>query len=379
MKIHTNIFILLSLIGILASCTKTKNDTKVTNPNFKHTSEVKYAKGFTIERHSDYTQIIVRNPWDSTKILEKYILVNKSLPIPKNLPEGTVVIIPVEKVAICSAVHAGMWNLFHKLDKVVAVCEPEYMSFPTIKEGIVSKKIIDLGMHTSINLEKLLLASPNILIVSPFENSTDDRYKNAGISVVKDASWMESSPLGRSEWIKFEAAFAGEDSLANTIFTDIENRYVQLINKVKTTKDRPTVFTEKKYGDSWYISGGNSYIGQFLNDAGASYLWNDLDNTGSVPLAFETVFAKACKAQYWLIKYNDPQSELTYEKLNNEYELYANFDSFKNKNIFGLNSATTPFYEQGTMEPDIVLADLIKIFHPEIMKDYQPKYYFKIK
>ena len=108
-------------------------------------------------------------------------------------------------------------------------------------------------------------------------------------------------------------------------------------------------------------------------------MWADMKNAGSVPLSFEKVFTKAINADYWLIKYNDLQSNLTYKQLATEYELYANFKAFKKKNIFAMNSVTCPFYEESPMEPDVVLADLVSIFHPEIMLDYKPKYYFKLK
>ena len=375
---NTKFLLLMVVIStVFSACVKTKNEKKtlVLHQN----SEIRYAKGFTIQRFDHYTQIMVRSPWDSTKTLENYILVDRNKPLPANLPVGTVVKVPVKKVALCSAVHAGMWDLLGRTEQINAVCEPEYMRFPKIQKALAEGKIIDLGMHTSINTEKLMAAAPDILVVSPFENSADDRYKKLGIVVVKDASYMESSPLGRSEWIKFEAAFAGEREKADQIFNAIEKRYNDLCDKAKQTKTQPTVFAEKKYGDIWYVSGGTSYIGQFFNVAGAYYLWSDLDNSGSIPLSFEKVVARAANAQFWLIKYNNAASDLTYSQLKSEYELYTHFRAFKTKNIFGMNSAKTPFYEQGTMEPDLVLADLVSIFHPEIMPNYQPKYYFKIK
>lgn len=371
--------VLLFFSLLFAACTPTtkKQESKQDGKEVK--MEIRYAKGFSISRFTNYTQIIVRNPWDSTRILEKYILVDRNVEMPANLPEGIIVKVPVQRAAICSSVHIGMWKQLGKINDVVAVCEPKYIGFDAIKKGLTSGKIIDLGMATSINIEKLVAVAPDVLIVSPYENNTHDRFKNSGIAVIKDASYMEESPLGRSEWIKFEAAFTGEDALAEKIFNDIEKRYQSLCAKVLRTKNRPSVFTDKKYGDSWYISGGNSYIGRFLKDAGANYMWADMKNAGSISMAFETVFSKAINAEYWLIKYNDSQSNLTYKQLETEYELYSNFKAFKKKNVFAMNSATCPFYEEGPMEPDVVLADLVSIFHPEIMPDYKPKYYFKLK
>jgi iron complex transport system substrate-binding protein len=374
----TRNLILFTTLCLLACTNQRKKQDTSTQPT-KQNKEVHYAKGFRINCFKDYTQLIVRNPWDSTKVLDTYILVDRNKKLPAQLPEGTVVRVPVERVAFASSVHAGMWNQLNKAQRTVGVCEPEYFSIPVIKEGLKQGKIADLGMATSINIEKLISAAPEVLIISPFENTKRTEFEKVDIAVVKDASYMEESPLGRAEWIKFEAAFTNESKQADRIFGQIEKNYLELCNKVSATKNRPTVFTEKKFGDVWYIAGGKSYLGRFLQDAGANYLWKELDQSGSVPISFEKVYSKAIKADYWLLKYNDVHTDMTYESLKNEYNLYANFDAFKQKHIFAINTGKTPFYESGSMEPDRVLADMVHIFHPELLPGYKPRYYFNLE
>ena len=374
----SSLFIVISFL--LVACTGSSSARKEkTEENGGSQIEIKYAQGFSIRHFKEYTLIVVRNPWDTTHILEKYILVDRNKKIPIHLPEGTVVKIPVQRAATCSSIFAGEYKKLGDIGKIVAVSEPQYVDIPEIKEGLTSGKIADLGITVSLNAEKLIASKPDVLIISPFEESMHDRFKKNGICVVKDASYMEESPLGRTEWIKFEAAFLGKDSLANEMFSKIEKRYINLCHRISKTKNRPTVFTEKKFGDSWYVAGGNSYMGNFMKDAGANYLWSDLHVSGSKPFSFETVFSKAIHAQYWLIKYNNVQFDLTYKQLGEEYELYKNFNAFKNKTIFAVNSGNTPFYEVGPLEPDVILADLVSIFHPEILPNYKAKYYLKLK
>jgi len=376
MKIKNLIlFIALCCLG----CTNTSKKQNIQDKIADKTTEIRYAKGFCIHHFKEYTRLTVRNPWDTTKTLDTYLLVDRNKKLPVKLPEGTIIRTPIERVAFCSSVHAGMWNQLNKAQLTVGVCEPEYFSIPVIVEGLKNGKIADLGMATSINIEKLIAASPEILVVSPFENTKHTEFEKVKIVIVKDASYMEESPLGRAEWIKFEAAFTNEDKLAEKIFSKIEKNYIELCQKVATTHDRPTVFTEKKFGDIWYIAGGNSYLGRFMQDAGANYLWKELNQSGSAPLSFEKVYAKAIKADYWLLKYNDKQSNMNYETLKNEYNLYANFNAFKQKHVFAINTAKTPFYETGPLEPDRVLADLVHIFHPELLPGYKPKYYFNLE
>lgn len=373
-----NLVILSIALLVMSACTKSHTSTSEKQTAEATSSNIKYARGFKMERFADYTLITVRNPWDTTRIMEKYVLVDRNNKITSSLPEGTVVRVPVQRVALCSAIFAGEYKQLGELDKIVAVSDPEYINIKEITTKIQRNEIANLGMTSALKDEQLIASKSEILIVSPFEIATHDKYKNNGICIVKDASYMEESPLGRAEWLKFEAAFLGNDSIANIIFTNIENRYNDLCQQVKTTKNRPTVFTELKSGDAWYVAGGNSFIGNFLKDAGANYLWNDMKMTGSKPLPVEAVYSKAINADYWLIKYNAP-TDKTMEQLGNEYALYKNFTAYKNGNVYAVNSGKTPFYEVAPLEPDVVLADLVKIFHPEILPNYNPKYYIKLR
>ena len=371
--------LILFFVVCFVGCNNAHRKPDSTIQNTDQKTEIHYAKGFRINHFKEYTQLIVLNPWDTARVLETYILVDRNKPLPVSLPEGIVVRTPVERVAFASSVHAGMWNRLNKAQLTVGVCEPEYFSIPVIKDGIKNGSIADLGMATSINVEKLIAAAPEILVVSPFENTKRTEFGKVKLVVVKDASYMEESPLGRAEWIKFEAAFTNESELAGRIFSEIERNYNALCQKVSATRDRPTVFTERKFGDIWYIAGGKSYMGRFMKDAGAYYLWKGLNQTGSLPFTFEKVYVKAIKADYWLIKYNDARGEMTYQTLKNENQLYAGFKSFNQKHVFAINTAKTPFYETAPMEPDRVLADLVHIFHPGLLPGYKPLYYFNLE
>lgn len=246
MKLRLSLFILtISCLSCTNSSTSKKNVQNHTELN-RDTTEIQYAKGFSIERFKDYTLIIVRNPWDTAQIMEKYILVDRNKKIPDNLPEGALVRIPIERAATCSSIFAGEYLRLGDINKIVAVSEPEYVDIPQIKEGLKTGKVSDLGMTISLNTERLLDSKPEILVISPFEESMHDRFKKMGIVVVKDASYMEESPLGRAEWIKFEAAFLAKDSLAKVIYSEIEKRYLNLKAKAAKAETKPTVFTEKK-------------------------------------------------------------------------------------------------------------------------------------
>lgn len=170
----------------------------------------------------------------------------------------------------------------------------------------------------------------------------------------------------------------GKEALADSLFKEIVESYNAVKALVDSVEERPSVVTEMKYGSMWYISGGRSYMGRFLQDAGAGYCWKDDEHAGSFPLSFESVFEQGGEADFWLIKYNRAQ-EMSYEDLKREYTPYANFAAWKKHNIFTCNTGVVPYYEEVPIRPDYLLKDLVKIFHPELLPDYQLRYYSKMK
>jgi iron complex transport system substrate-binding protein len=148
-----------------------------------------------------------------------------------------------------------------------------------------------------------------------------------------------------------------------------------------TVKYRPTVLTEIKYGDAWYVPGGNSFMAHFIKDAGGTYIWKDEDRTGSIPLSFEAVYLKAKDADHWLnlfINLNTKKDLLAYD------ERYAMFKAFKTGNLYNNNKIAntkgySDYWENGMTNPDELLLDLIKIFHPNLAPDHTLKYYKKIE
>lgn len=335
---------------------------------------IRYAGGFTVEHFDDYTAVEVRDPWDSTKLLQRYLLVDRTVPVPEGLPKGTLVRIPVQKVVVYTSVHAAIIDELNEADKIIGVCEPRYMDIPSIQEGLRAGRIADLGEATAPNVEKIMDMGAEVIIASPFQNSSYGPAEKLGLPIIECADYMESLPLGRTEWGRFYGLLFGKEVMADSIFCATEQRYLALKDLAKNVANRPTMIPEKKYGSSWYVPGGESYMAYLYEDAGANYLFKDLSGAGSAPLAFETVLDKGIHADLWLIKYNQA-TDMTYNELRTEYTPYENFDAFKNKRIYGCNTGKVPFYEEFPMHPDYLLKDLIWVFHPELLPDYTPRYF----
>ena len=338
---------------------------------------IQYAQGFTVQRFDTYTMVEVRDPWDSTRLLQRYLLVDRTKSVPGGLPKGTIVKVPVKDIVVYTSVHAAIIDQLHEINKVIGVCEPRYMDTPAIQEGIQAGRIADLGEATSPNIEKMIEIGAELVIASPFQNSSYGPVEKIGIPIIEGADYMEAFPLGRTEWIRFYGLLFGKEEMADSIFKETEQAYLSLKNLTVNIDKRPTVLSEKKFGSSWYIPAGDSYMAHLFEDAGADYMFKDLPGAGSTPLAFETVFDKAIHADIWLVKYNQ-SSEMTYNDLRSEYTPYENFDAFKKQRIYTCNTGIVPYYEEFPLHPEYLLKDLIWIFHPELVPGYSPRYFSKM-
>ena len=339
---------------------------------------LKYAENLTLIQGEGYTEAVLRNPWDTTSILRTYILVDKNKEVPDHLPEGTLVRTPLSKALVYTATHC---NLIHELGAVKSIggiCEIQYIKVPEIIEECKNGTIVNAGEGTNPDIEKIIDLHPDALLLSPYENSGGHgQVEKLKIPIIECADYMETSALGSAEWIRFYGLLFGREALADSIFAKVEKNYNEWKALATAQPVKPRLMCEVKSGSAWYVSGGRSTTGKLYADAGADYVFASYPNAGGVPLSFETVFDKAQDADVWLMKYNHP-TDKTYQSLQEDYAPYANFKAFKNKNIYYCNTAYRPYYEDFPFHPDRVLKDLIKIFHPSLLPEYELKYFSKL-
>ena len=339
---------------------------------------LKYAENLTLIQGEGYTEAVLRNPWDTTSILRTYILVDKDKEVPNHLPEGTLVRTPLSKALVYTATHC---NLIHELGAVKSIggiCEIQYIKVPEIIEGCKNGTIVNAGEGTNPDIEKIIDLHPDALLLSPYENSGGHgQVEKLKIPIIECADYMETSALGSAEWIRFYGLLFGREALADSIFVEVEKNYNEWKSLATAQPVKPRLMCEVKSGSAWYVSGGRSTTGKLYADAGADYVFASYPNAGGVPLSFETVFDKAQDADVWLMKYNHP-TDKTYQSLQEVYAPYANFKAFKDKNIYYCNTAYRPYYEDFPFHPDRVLKDLIKIFHPSLLPEYELKYFSKL-
>ena len=376
------VYMLLILVIQITSCSIKSDAVAVSDLFDNHTgtelvSSVIYANGFDIYEVDNIKKLVIYNPRNNAEILSTYYLADSGYCQNYELsPEF--LLTPMDSVAVFSATQLNAFSKLKILDKVCAISESEYIQNPEIKKLYKSGQLVELAGNGNFYLERTLEVNPSIIFYSPYNLAQKHPLAATELTMIPFFDFMESSPLGRAEWIKFTGLFFGQEIEANNIFDTIVSKYNEYKQLASGSISKPTVFSDKYYSGQWFVSGGNSYVAQLFNDAGADYLWKENQNTGSVNLDFEVVYNKAHDADFWRIVGTYPDG-FSYGKLLAENDLYYNFKAFKDKKVIFCDSKKSTYFETGTLEPHLLLADFIYIFHPELLEDYNPKYYHLCK
>ncbi|MCX7595429.1 MAG: ABC transporter substrate-binding protein [Fischerella sp.] len=350
---------------------------------FPEKINIYYAKGFEVEYHLNYKIIKVKNPWQNANTTFQYVLVQCGTPIPKGFQATQIIQVPIKTIASLSTTHLPHLDQLGVVDKLVGISNSKQVNTTSVVEKIKAGQLVEIGNDANVNVEKLLELNPDLVTTYGVGNPDIDSYPKlleAGLKVAINAEYMESSPLGRAEWLKFTALFFNHEAKATNIFAEIAQQYEKIVAQAKSVKNRPSLFVGFNFKGIWYMPGGNSYVAQYLADAGANYLWKENKSSGSLPLSFEKVFERAVNADYWL---NLSQAWKTKKDLLADDNRYAEFKAVKAGNIYNNNARMNTtggndYWESGISNPHLILSDLIKILHPEILPKYQLKYYRKL-
>ena len=341
----------------------------------------RYAKGYTVKTLPDGVRLVdVADPQkDKDRMPATY---NFAL-VPKNvkatLPEGyTEVRVPIDRTIVMTMLQLSNFTALDAHDVVKGITGTKNLFNKDILRRVKEGDIVKIGMEGDFDPELILAANPQVIFISPFKRGGYDVIQETGITLIPHLGYKELDPLGQAEWIKYVAMFIGKEKEADKLFAEIEQRYLELKQKVAATKERPTVFSGEMHGGNWYAVGGKNHLAQIFRDAGAEYVMKD-NNTGGVPIEYEKMYATAANADYWRILNSFP-GDFSYDALKASEPRNALFKAFKDHHVIYCNMKKTPYYETSPVSPDVVLADLVAIFHPELMPaDYQPTFYHLLK
>ena len=364
---------IVTLVLLLSACGgRSKTSSAFVNEEI---IPLKYAENLTLIKGNGYTEARLRNPWDTTRILSTYILVDKDKEMPDHLPEGTIVRTPLSNALVYTGVHCALIKELGAVKSIGGICELQYIKVPEIQEGCQNGTIVNAGEGTNPDIEKIIDMHPDALLLSPYENSGGHgQVEKLKVPIIECADYMETSALGSAEWIRFYGLLFHQSAKADSIFAIVEKNYNELKELAASQSVKPKVMCELKSGSAWYVPGGRSTTGKLYKDAGGDYVFDHYPNSGAVPLSFETVFDKAQEADIWVMKYNQP-TDKTLSGIREDYSPYTRFKAYQQKKVYGCNTAYRTYYEDFPFHPDLVLKDLIRIFHPSLLPDYELKYF----
>ena len=368
------------------------------------TLRMKYAELLTIVKHDDgaYTEAIIENPWKKGTALHKYILVpkgkegdetvarlkeesreNGGLQMGKSCD---IVRTPLESNVVFTAPHCQLMYELGCKNAITGVCDKDYINIPDLKERVKlsegkasapknDKAIIDCGSSMQPDIERIIALKPEGLFISPFENSGGyGKLDKLHIPIIETADYMETSPLGRAEWMKFYGMLFGNNLSENSLFSAIEKEYLALKAEAAKLPQGLSILTERKMGSVWYVPGGKSTMGILLKDANAKYIFADDTHSGSLSLSPEQILSKGAQVDVWAFKYFGGKA-LSKTDLLAEYQGYKALKAFNQNSIYEVDTNTQPYFELTSFHPEILLREFIILAHPKATQFGKLRFY----
>ena len=378
MKASRKVFLLIGwLLSIVATIACDDKRHNVTSEG-GDTLLFKYASLPHIVRYPQYTYVTIDNPWKKGSVLHRYVLVDKNQPLPDHLPAGTVIRTPIEKAVVFTSAHCQLMSWLNAEKQLTGVADLKYILVDFVKEGVNSGHIIDCGDGMNPVVEKIIDIQPDLLMVSPFENSGGyGRLEDIDIPLMECADYMENSALARAEWMKLYGLLWGKTVEADSLFGIVDSSYVALKQMAQQIPHKTSLLTEKLTGGTWYVPGGESSVGKLIIDAGGTYPWKDDRHSGSLAMTFETVLDKAGDSEVWLFNYYGSGS-LTYNRLASEYDGYRQIKAFQKKSTWYVDTQNVPYFEEVSFRPDFLLREYMILLHPDLGLG-ELKYYAPVK
>ena len=377
MKLASYSFFLL-LVIFSFSCKK-EILKETTAPISKST--IKYAKGFDIVFVNGLKKLIIKTGYQNATTIFEYLILNKTAK--KASLNNQTIQVPIKEIVVTSTTHIPMVELLNEESSIVGFPHATYISSEKTRTLIDAGKIKEIGKESALNTEILMDLQPELVVgysVSSADKSLTT-IKKAGINVIYNGDWLEETPLGRAEWIKFFGVLYNKEKQADSIFNAIETNYLKAKKIALKATTKPTILSGAIMSkDIWNLPAGESFVAQFLKDANLNYLWKDSKGKGSLSLSFESIFDTGRNADFWIA----PGYFSSKEQLLQSNQIYAEFTAFKNDKIYTPSTKKGKtggviYYELAPTRPDLVLKDIIKITHPNLLPNYELTFFEKMQ
>ncbi len=373
-------------VSFLAACNrKSENaESKSTHCIKLSTLPVKYARGFTVDYYNGFKVATVKTTGDSSVVLAQYVILPEGKKAPLDFANAVLIDTPVTKVVCLSTNHIASLSKLGLLQYLKGISNPELIYDRGVQQSVKEGEMVSLG-GMELNYEKLLLLHPDFVFTSGDWDGGDRlKMKLASLHIksVLNLDYMEQDPLARAEWLKFVAVFFDREYEADSIFKEVESKYIHLKDRMAYVEHKPTVLCNMPFKEIWYMPSGENYIARIIKDAGGEFLWSDASATNGLNLSldYEAVYAKAVYADFWLnTGFARSLSEMVSADMKNAQFRAWQLGQVFNNDLRMTSSGGFDFWESGAVSPDLILSDLVYIFHPDSMPGYQSVYYRKLR
>lgn len=369
--------ILLLSAGLMMRCTSSQHETSTTAYD-----TLKYATGFSVQTEGNIHYVSINSPYPGAKEKYQYLLVPHTEEVPDHNTTTTVIRTPIKNIVCTSTTHIPLLDYLGETETLVGFPTTDYISSEKMRVRVDAGKVTDVGIDKGMNLELLYSLKPALVMSYTMTSDLGQLRKisELGIPIVINAEYLEEHPLGRAEWIKFMALFFNKQAMADSVFKVIEAEYLATQRLAETVTQKPTVLSGIVYGDTWFMPAGKNYAARLLKDAGTNYLWNDTESTGFLELSFESVYENAKDADLWI----GVGSFQTLNEIRNTESRYSLFKPLKEQQVYSYNARKgakggSEFLELGYLRPDLILKDLVKIAHPQLLPEYELFFHRKLE
>jgi len=379
------LYLVIVTVLLLSSCTSRSGSA--IEPDLENTlvdAYTRYASGFRVFDQGSYTVIEVTDPWQQSKnVIFSYVLAPSQDVLPDSLKNRPFIKTPVERVIALSTTHVAMIDQLGSAESIVGLSGSEFIYSSPIRGRIESGSITDVGYGQGLDFETIVRLEPDVLFLYGVEGNvmtTLEKLTDLGIPAVFCGEYLETHPLGKAEWIRFFSLFYNKEEQSTSFFHHIDSAYSALSALSSGVLPKPVVLNGLPWKDTWFMAGGKSFAAQLIEDAGGDYLWSDSPSTQAVPLDLESVYLRAINADIWI----NPGAAGSLADILLLDERLGDLDVLKNGHVFNNDARSSlaggnDYWESGTVRPDLVLADLIEVFHPDLLTDHSFVYYRQLK
>jgi iron complex transport system substrate-binding protein len=344
----------------------------------------RYASGFRVYHMGTHTVVKVLDPWQQSKdIIFSYLLAPNREMLPDSLYDMPFIKTPVKRVIALSTTHVAMIDQLGSAESIVGLSGSDFIYNPAIRNRIDSGGIVDVGYGPGLDFEAIVKLKPDVIFLYGVEGNvmtTLEKLNDLGIPAVFCGEYLETHPLGKAEWIRFFSLFYEKEELSGRFFNRIDSAYSALSKLALNANPKPEVLNGLPWKDTWYMAGGKSYAAKLIEDAGGNYLWSDNPSTQAVPLDLESVYLRAINADIWI----NPGAATSLSDILLMDERFGDLSVVESGSVFNNNARSSAaggndYWESGTTRPDLILTDLIGMFHPDLLRDHRFVYYRQLK